>query len=181
MAGIIVAFPKAEDAKKIKNLLVRNGFSVASVCITGAQAIGLADSYNRGIVVCSYRLPDMHYSELRHCLPSGFEMLLMASQHILDECMDNDVVSLSMPIKVMDLVNTVDMMEQAVQRRRRQSREMPRERSREEKRLIDEAKYLLMDRNHMTEEEAYRYIQKCSMDSGTKMTETAQMVLAMMK
>lgn len=181
MAGIIVAFPKAEDAKKIKNLLVRNGFSVAAVCTTGAQAIGLADSYNRGIVVCSYSLPDMLYSELRHCLPSGFEMLLMASRHILAECMDNDVVCLAMPIKVMDLVNTVDMMEQASQRRRRQIREMPRERSREEKRLIDEAKYLLMDRNHMTEEEAYRYIQKCSMDSGTKMAETAQMVLAMMK
>ena len=38
-----------------------------------------------------------------------------------------------------------------------------------------------MSRNHMTEQEAHKYIQKCSMDSGTNMTETAQMVLAMMK
>lgn len=38
-----------------------------------------------------------------------------------------------------------------------------------------------MNRNHMTEEEAHRYIQKCSMDSGTNMAETAQMVLTMMK
>lgn len=180
MASIIVAFPKTEDAKKIKNLLVRNGFSVAAVCTTGAQVIGLAESYGGGIVVCSYRLPDMIYSELLGCLPSGFEMLLMASRHILAGCMDNNVVCLAMPIKVMDLVNTVSMMEEAVQGRRRRSREMPKERSREEKRLIDEAKYLLMNRNHMTEEEAYRYIQKCSMDSGTKMSETAQMVLAMM-
>ncbi len=28
----------------------------------------------------------------------------------------------------------------------------------------------------MTEEEAYRHIQKCSMDSGTNMVETAQYV-----
>ncbi len=45
--------------------------------------------------------------------------------------------------------------------------------------LIKEAKELLMFRNNMTEEEAYRYIQKCSMDSGTNMVETAQMVLTM--
>ena len=32
----------------------------------------------------------------------------------------------------------------------------------------------------MTEEEAHRYIQKCSMDSGTNMLETAQMVISLM-
>ena len=37
-----------------------------------------------------------------------------------------------------------------------------------------------MRRNHMTEEEAHRYIQKCSMDSGTNLIETAQMVLSIM-
>ena len=35
--------------------------------------------------------------------------------------------------------------------------------------------------NGMTEEEAHRYIQKCSMDSGTNLVETAEMVLSMMK
>jgi AmiR/NasT family two-component response regulator len=32
----------------------------------------------------------------------------------------------------------------------------------------------------MTEEEAHRYLQKTSMDSGTNLVETAQMVLSMM-
>ena len=36
-----------------------------------------------------------------------------------------------------------------------------------------------MERNHLTEEEAYRYIQKCSMDSSTSMVETAQMILTL--
>ena len=51
----------------------------------------------------------------------------------------------------------------------------------EEKKILWEAKAVLMERNHMTEEEAHRYIQKCSMDSGTSLTETAQMVLSMIK
>ena len=45
---------------------------------------------------------------------------------------------------------------------------------------IKDAKELLMARNHMTEEEAHRYLQKTSMDSGTNLVETAQMVLSMM-
>ena len=32
----------------------------------------------------------------------------------------------------------------------------------------------------MTEEEAHRYLQKTSMDSGTNMVETAQMILMLM-
>ena len=44
---------------------------------------------------------------------------------------------------------------------------------------MQEAKELLMARNHMSEEEAHRYLQKCSMDSGTNMVETALMILAL--
>lgn len=181
MTSIIVAFPKVEDAKSIKNLLVRNGFSVAAVCTTGAQALSQADNLNGGIVICSYKLSDMLYSQLHECLPPGFEMLLMASQHILAGCMDNDIVCLSMPLKVYDMVNTVDMMLQAAERRRKRLKAKPKERNEGQEAVIREAKYVLMNRNNMTEEEAHRYIQKCSMDSCTNMVETAQMVLSMMK
>ena len=34
-----------------------------------------------------------------------------------------------------------------------------------------------MDRNGMTEEQAHRYLQKKSMDSGAKLVQTAQLVL----
>ena len=37
-----------------------------------------------------------------------------------------------------------------------------------------------MVRNNMSEEEAHRYIQKRSMDNGTGLIETAQMILSLM-
>ena len=46
--------------------------------------------------------------------------------------------------------------------------------------MIRQAKALLMERNNMTEEEAHRYLQKCSMDNGTNMVETAQMILTLL-
>ena len=51
---------------------------------------------------------------------------------------------------------------------------------RQEQNYISNAKMLLMERNHLSEDDAYRYIQKCSMDSGTNMVETAQMVLMLL-
>ena len=72
-----------------------------------------------------------------------------------------------------------EMMLEARKRRKRRKRTRPQERSAEEKELILKAKALLMDRNTMTEPEAYRYIQKCSMDNGTSLTETAQMIISL--
>lgn len=37
---------------------------------------------------------------------------------------------------------------------------------------------MLMEKNNMTEQEAFRYIQKCSMDSGNTMVESATMVMS---
>lgn len=181
MTNIIVVLPRLEDAKGIKNVLVRSGFQVTGICTTGAQAISQADGLNDGIIICSYKMMDMVYSELHECLPYGFEMLLMASQPLISECYGNDIVCLSMPLKVNDLVNTVNMMTEGIERRRRKQKLKPKVRNEAEESAIKEAKELLMGRNHMTEEEAHRYLQKSSMDSGTNMVETAQMVLSMMK
>lgn len=182
MTSVIVALPKIEDAKNMKNVLVRNGVSVAGACTTGAQILALADNLNDGIVICGYKMADMMYSQLHEYLPSGFEILLLASRQVIGGGMiENDIMCLAMPVKIHDLINTVDMMIQAIELKRRRRKAKPRERNEKETGLIKDAKEVLMRRNHMTEEEAHRYIQKCSMDSGTNMVETAQMVLQMMK
>ena len=181
MTSIVVVFPKIEDARSIKNVLVRSGHPVTAVCSTGAQAMSQVDALNDGIVICGYRLPDMIFPDLRENLPEGFEVLLMASKVVLEEYGDGDVVSLAMPLKVHELIDTVDMMVQNIERRRRRRRAVPKVKSAEEQAVIEEAKALLMQRNHMTEAEAHRYLQKCSMDSSTNIVETAHMVLSVMR
>ncbi len=179
MANIIVAFSKIDDAKNIKNVLVRSGYPVAAICSTGAQAINYAESLDCGVVVCGGRFPDMMASELKDRLPGGFDMLAVASPAYQDSGRD-DIVYVNMPLKVHDLVNTLSMICQAQERRRRKLREIARVRSEKERNLITNAKRILMERNNMTEAEAHRYIQKCSMDSGTNMVETAQMIISIM-
>lgn len=179
MINIIIALPKIEDARGIRSILLKNGFNVTGVCTTGAQVLSQIDGLADGIIICGYKLHDMMYSELHDCLPAGFDMLLMASQRAMNDCLDNNIVCLSMPFKVHDLTGTVSMMSQTISRRQKKAKQKPKERNAEETKLIKEAKELLMSRNNMTEEEAYRYLQKCSMDSSTSLVETAQMALAM--
>lgn len=180
MPSIIIAFPKMEDTVSIKNALVRNGYDVNATCTTGAQVVTIANELDDGIVICGYRFSDMHYSQLNGYLPKGFEMLLIASPNKLEECTDNNIVCLSMPIKMTDLVNTLQMMFYNYSRRRKKEKDKPKPRTEEEKGIISKAKLVLMERNNMTEEEAHRYIQKNSMDSGTNMVEMAEMILSLM-
>jgi two-component system, response regulator PdtaR len=177
LANIVVVFRKIEDARSIRSLLVKNGFSVTAVCSTGSQAIAKIDSLRNGIVVCGYRLTDMMYSELHENMPKESAMLLMAKADVLPDLQENDIVCLPMPTSVRNLVETVSMLERTVEQAVRKRKKQLRSRSQEETEILNKAKNLLMERNNMTEPEAHRYIQKSAMNTGTSLVETAYMVL----
>jgi len=179
MTEVIVAFPKMEDAKVIKNILVKNGYSVMGTVVSGASAISLADSLNGGILVSSYQFPDMVYSELRADLSDRFEMLLVCNPVRMTSRVEEGIVFLPLPLKVHDFVDTIDMMSARLLRERRKRRINPKMRSESDRLVIDKAKSLLMNRNTMSEEEAHKYLQKCSMENGSNLVETAQMVISL--
>ena len=180
MINIITAFSRSNEAKSIKDLLVRSGFNCTGIASTGAEVLNLADDLVDGIVVCGYKFPDMLYDELKEYLGENFDMLLVTKRASLVERENTGVICLEMPLKVNDLIDTLSMMVENAERRRRKRRETPRFRSTEEQEIINAAKALLMERNSMSEDEAHKYLQKSSMDSGTNMVESAQMVLRIM-
>lgn len=178
-SSIVIALPKIEDAKKIRTILNRYGFSVAAVCCTAARALSSISELDSGILICGCRLPDMNYRDLAGCLPDYFELLLLASARVLSEAPPS-VLSVEMPMRAGDFVSTVNMMLAQLERRWKKEKKRPKPRSWKEQNYISNAKMLLMERNHLGEEEAYRYMQKCSMDSGTNLAETAQMILMLL-
>lgn len=177
MADIIIAFPKLEDAKNLRKLLIRNGYDVNMVCNSGAQIVSAVNRLDGGIIISGYRFADMHFSEVQDYLPKGYQMLLMASPGKLADVGVGNHVSLPMPIKLKDLLNTLEMMLSQYNRWKKKQKGRQKVRSEDEKRTILKAKELLMERNYMTEEEAHWYIQKLSMDSATNLVETAEMIL----
>ena len=176
MSSIIIVLPKLEDAKHIKDILARRGLTAAALCTTASMALSQVHQLDSGVVICSYRIRDMHYTQLAEYLPDYFDMLLLAPTSELESA-PHDMVTLTYPIRPNDLASTVEMMLTQLDRRLKKRKSQPKKRTEQEQNYINNAKWLLMERNHMTEQEAFRYIQKSSMDSGTNMVETAQMIL----
>lgn len=180
MKSIVIAFPKKEIALSIKKVLGQSGYPVTNVCTTGAQALASLNGLEDGVLVCGYQFVDMMYEEIYEYLPEGFQMLLIASAGTNIEIDSDNLIALSLPLKIHELLQTLEMMDYEMQRKRRQLRRKTKVRSEEEHQILQKAKEILMDRNRMTEEEAHRYIQKRSMDNGTGLVETAQMILSLM-
>lgn len=180
MTNVIVVFQKIEEARGVKSLLVKNGYSVVAACNLGSQVLDVVDGMTGGVIVCGYKYGDMLYSELKENLSDGFEMLLVASKKVIADETEGGVVCLEMPIKMHDLLSTLEMIVENQERIKRKRRSIPKTRTKEEQQIIDEAKAVLIERNHMTEPEAFRYIQKCSMDKAVNIVETAQMILTLL-
>lgn len=177
MISVIVVFPKLEDARSIRNLLVRNGINVFATCTTGAQVIAAVDDLDYGIVVSGYKMVDMMYNDLLDYLPNTFEMLLIASKRYYSECSSSDIVCLSMPIKADNLFGNIQVMYDRLYDLKKRKKAKPAVRSNEDKQIISQAKMMLMQQKGMTEDEAHHYLQKKSMDNGIGMVEMAHMIL----
>ena len=89
MVNIIVAFSSQKDGINIRNLLMRHGHNVVTVCTNGAAVSQAVDQMegSDGIVVSGYKYQDMTYSDLLADLPDTWQMIVMASpgnlSHIL--------------------------------------------------------------------------------------------------
>ena len=67
----------------------------------------------------------MMYSEIYEYMPKEFQMLLIASAAgIMEKNVDN-LMSLSRPLKVHELLQTVEMMDYTITRRRKKLRQRP--------------------------------------------------------
>ena len=176
MGSIIVAMPKQEDAKKISEMLKSRGISKIDICITGASILSRVHELDSGIIICAKRFQDMFCKEIAENLPEYFEMLLLASKDAMEHCPEN-VTIIETPFRISELLQSIESISMDLERRIRKNRSKSKKRSREEQEYIDKAKKLLMEKKQMTEQEAFRYIQKSSMNSCTNMVETAQMIL----
>lgn len=175
--NIILVFPKQETARSLRSALRRAGYTVDAVCTTVAQALQAASEYDSGIIVSNYRLVDGMAIEIYENAGERFQFLLIGPKDYVDARAMKDVFSLATPLHVSELCATMEVMSMAYARWRKKRRAKPKARSRDEQQTIDQAKLLLMEKNGLTEEEAHRYIQKSSMDSGTGGVETAAMIL----
>ena len=174
MDTVIVAFENPAMGERFGDVLESTGTAKCLTCRSGDQVRRLLNKQQVYCVICSPHLSDGPAEWLYEDLPPSCSLLLVGPQHVLDACTGRDLFKLPTPIRKEEAVSTVRLL---IQFGRRMERFVRPRRTQEEKALIDQAKAVLMDRHGMTEEQAHRFLQKQSMDSGAKLLDTARLVL----
>lgn len=175
MDRIVIAFGNDNNRNRIADILEAGGFSPKKLCKTGKEAIRTIRNMGGGIVICGYKLIDMTADDLSYDIGDIGSVLVVATPAMLELCENEGLCKIPSPIKRNDLISSVRMM---LSIREKQFIPVKQERSEAEKRIIHEAKMILMEKCAMTEPEAHRFIQKKSMDSGFKLISTAKLIIS---
>ena len=116
------------------------------------------------------------------CAASDAGALLLVKAELYDDVyakvMENGVMVLPAPVSTQTVAQTLRMMCAARERlRRMEEKQASVEEAIEEIRLVNRAKWLLIERLNMSEEEAHRYIEKQAMDMRLSKRAVAENVL----
>lgn len=173
MSCIVITMLKYENAGRIKEILQSSGYwENIVICRHGAETLSVIDNQDVNLVICTKKLIDMGYEELNTYLPARVKLVLLTKDVALVPFSSN-VTKLIMPFRQEELISIVKSLI-PVENKPEKKRKV---RTLEEQNIIDSAKELLMNQNDMTEPEAFRYIQKISMDSRSTFVEIAQKIL----
>ena len=177
MKSVLLAFQNDQASAVIRNVVSQSGYKIYAECRSGAEVIRIAERLGEDmpILVCGFRLTDMTARDLYDMLPGLMSavVLLAPGQTALRYDFPPGMLALNLPVSRSDLVATLDDIEAMITKATHRVH-----RSEDDKKIIDDAKALLMERHMMTEAQAHRYLQRQSMNNGRKMAETAALILS---
>lgn len=170
MARIVIASASQTGRERMLHLLVSSGFSVFRCCTSGSEIRRTMNECDDGIVILIGSLPDCKPDELQWDYGERIQILLIARREVLDSCEAQEIFRLAMPASSQAVVGAVEMLSQLHQMR------LPR-RMGSARQIVEEAKQLLMEEQHLSEPEAHRYIQQYAMNHGLKMADYAAQII----
>ena len=172
MEQIILGFSKDETAQKMVRMLSGSGFTAAANCHSKAEIIRIANELPARPVIMGFKLADATVNEVYEDLPHDTPLisLIRADQQPLISY--DEIFVMPLPINHAQLLSGLDVLMGGIRRRKKPKR------SDDEKKIIELAKQVLIEKHMMSEEQAHRFIQKRSMDTGSKFADTAKFILS---
>lgn len=166
---VVLAFTKDATADKIKTMLYGSGYEVVAVCHSKAELMRYIVNLDEALIIMGYKLHDAVADEVYKDLAKGHKLMAIVKADMADMVENSDIFTLPLPINRQRLLSAIDVFLGAIQKHPN--------RTPDEEIIINKAKLFLMELYCMSEEQAHRFIQKRSMDTGTKFADTARMIL----
>ena len=169
----------------IRDILENNGYEVAGEAEDGMDAVTLCRETKPGFIIMDINMPVMTGLEAARVINeeklAGFIIVLTAyrDREIAEKAVNMDIMGyIVKPVDEDTLIPAIKI----AQNKYKQIEEMEREFSRtketlNDRKYVDRAKGIIMERRNMTEKEAFSYIRRLAMDKGKSMAEIAKMLL----
>ena len=169
MKEIIIASANLKSAERIKAILQSGHVSVNRVFSSGREILSYASIQPDILAVCG-KLSDMSAVYLAEMAPAGVDIILLLPSGEPQSAFYSNLVTLYMPVNRAELLDTVRLLSAT----RTESLGARSKSGGDE--ALENAKRIIMNRHHISEREAYRLLQRKSMETGVKMTELAKMI-----
>ena len=158
MYRVVIADDEVLIRMYIREILENNGYEVVGEAEDGLDAIA----------VCRQKKPD-------------FVIILTAyrDKEIADQAVNTDVMGyIVKPVDEDTLIPAVKIAIHNYKQREAMAKEFHKtQEALDDRKYLDRAKDLVMERKNMSEKEAFTYIRSLSMDKGISMTELSKMLL----
>lgn len=169
----------------IREILENNGYEIAGEAEDGMDAVTVCREQRPDFVIMDINMPVMTGLEaarvIREESLAGFVVVLTAyrDKEIAEQAVDLDVMGYVVkPVDEDTLIPAVRIAEKKYLQLEEIRQEYNKTKETlSDRKYVDWAKGLIMERRNMTEKEAFSYIRKLSMDKGKTMAETAKILL----
>ncbi len=168
---IFILFKNKSTAINIGKMVTMAGMHVASIVLNTSDLKRRIAYYGSGIIICGYMGNDEAMAAFLEDIPDEFQVVLIGTAEQIHYCENLRVHKLAVPLHRMDLICCLEMISNVDADVKRTNMDA------ESENLIYKAKRYLITHYAMTEEQAHRYIQKKSMDTGRKMVDIARMIV----
>jgi AmiR/NasT family two-component response regulator len=182
---VLIAEDEALIRLDLKEMLEEEGYAVVGEAADGEQAVDLARELEPDLVILDVKMPVLDgISAAERITADGIAPVVMltafSQRELVERAVDAGAMAyLVKPFAKSDLLPTIEVAVSRHQQLRALATEVDDLKGRlETRKLLDRAKGKLQAEHGMSEPEAFRWIQKASMDRRTTMAQVAQAVLA---
>jgi response regulator NasT len=188
LARVVIAEDEAIVRLDLKEILVTAGYDVVGETGRGDEAVTLVEQHQPDLAILDVKMPGMDGLRAAREITSRHQVAVLlltafSQRDLIEEARDSGVSAyLIKPFQPRELLPAIaDVLAKARQDWAIAADEAEHADGAEDKiatrRVVDEAKQVLMDRDDLPEDEAFGFIQRTAMQTRARMRDVAQQVV----
>jgi len=186
LARVVIAEDEAIVRLDLKEVLESAGYDVVGECGRGDEAVRLVEEHRPDLAVLDIKMPGMDGLRAAREITSRHQVAVLlltafSQRDLIEEARDSGVSAyLIKPFQSRELLPAIENVLAKARQDWAIEAEHPNGGAEDKiatRRLVDEAKTILMDRDNLPEDEAFTFIQRTAMQTRAKMRDVAKQVV----